>query len=146
MEFNNSLTSTDPNHMLEKLRYIRKLNERLHSVKEEYLKYNNEFHKIINEHALLASYSNIFVILFASLKELSKITGEVTYSWRVYLKLLDMIIAKIIRDLTMNLKSKDDESEEGEGESDSEQEKEVQHYSDRPRKKKKRSEKKDRGN
>jgi hypothetical protein len=57
---------------------------------------------------LLASYSNIFVILFASLKELSKFTEEITYSWKVYTKILDMIIAKIIRDLTMNFKNKED--------------------------------------
>jgi hypothetical protein len=72
------------------------LNERLRSAEDEYHQYNTAFHGIINEHPLLASYSNIFVILFASLKELSKLTGEVTYSWKIYMKLLDMIIAKII--------------------------------------------------
>ena len=39
--------------------------------------------------------------LFFALKELSKFTEEVTYSWRIYTKIIDMIIAKIIRDLTM---------------------------------------------
>lgn len=66
---------------------------------------------MINEHPLLASYSNIFVIvrhyivisfqLFLSLKELARHTGETNYSWTVYIKIVDMIIAKIIRDLTM---------------------------------------------
>jgi hypothetical protein len=73
---------------------------------------------------LLASYSNIFVILFASLKEMSKLTGEVTYSWKIYVKLLDMIIAKIIRDLTMNLKKDEDED-------DSEEDRDM-NYSERP--------------
>jgi hypothetical protein len=92
----------------------------LRSAEDEYHQYNTAFHGIINEHPLLASYSNIFVILFASLKELSKLTGEVTYSWKVYMKLLDMIIAKIIRDLTMNLKNKEEDEED---ESESEEEK-----------------------
>lgn len=62
---------------------------------------------MINEHPLLASYSNIFLILFLSLKELSKRTRDATYTWKIYLKMLDMIIAKIIRDLTMNMKNRD---------------------------------------
>ena len=66
----------------------------------------------MNEHPLLASYSNIFVILYASLKELTKVTGEITYSWKIFMKLVDMIIAKIIRDLTMNLKNKEESSDE----------------------------------
>jgi hypothetical protein len=140
-EYENSLLArSDEAHMLDRINYIRKVNERLRSAHEEYHSYNTAFHGIINEHPLLASYSNIFVILFASLKELSKMTGEVTYSWKIYMKLLDMIIAKIIRDLTMNLKQKEEESDsEEEGEGD---EVEDMHYSDRPKRKKKRSEKK----
>ena len=34
-------------------------------------------------------------------KVLSKLTDEITYSWKIYTKVIDMIIAKIIRDLTM---------------------------------------------
>lgn len=41
-------------------------------------------------------------------------TGEITYSWKIYMKLVDMIIAKIIRDLTMNLKNKEESSDEEE--------------------------------
>ena len=63
---------------------------------------------MINEHPLLASYSNILVILYSALKSLTKFTGEGTYTWKIYIKLIDMIIAKIIRDLTMNLKNEDD--------------------------------------
>ena len=90
---------------------LRSITERLKCAHEEYHSYNTAFHGIVNEHPLLASYSNIFVILYASLKELTKITGEITYSWKIYIKLIDMIIAKIIRDLTMNLKNKEDSSD-----------------------------------
>jgi hypothetical protein len=75
--------------------------ESFKNAQDEYLSYNNAFHSIINEHPLLASYSNIFVILYCSLKQLSKLTDEITYSWKIYIKVIDMIIAKIIRDLTM---------------------------------------------
>jgi len=39
--------------------------------------------------------------LYYALKELTKFTEEVTYSWKIYNKVIDMIIGKIIRDLTM---------------------------------------------
>lgn len=39
--------------------------------------------------------------MYYALKELSKFTEEITYSWKIYTKVIDMIIAKIIRDLTM---------------------------------------------
>lgn len=95
----------------EYLSMLRNITERLKCAHEEYMQYNTAFHGIVNEHPLLASYSNIFVILYASLKELTKITGEITYSWKIFIKLIDMIIAKIIRDLTMNLKNKEEDSE-----------------------------------
>jgi hypothetical protein len=102
--------------LVEYLSLLRTTTERLKFLHEEYHSYNTAFHGIVNEHPLLASYSNIFVILYASLKELTKVTGEVTYSWRIFIKMIDMIIAKIIRDLTMNLKSKEESSDEEEQE------------------------------
>jgi hypothetical protein len=39
--------------------------------------------------------------MYTSLKELSRMTREVTYSWRLYTKAIDLIVAKIIRDLTL---------------------------------------------
>jgi hypothetical protein len=42
--------------------------------------------------------------LYLSLKELQRYTypaEESTYTWRIYIKLIDMIISKIIRDLTL---------------------------------------------
>ena len=42
--------------------------ESFKNAQDEFLSYNNAFHSIINEHPLLASYSNIFVILYCSLK------------------------------------------------------------------------------
>lgn len=42
------------------------------------------------------------MIFFVSLKQLSKLTGEVAYSWQAYLKILDLVIHKILRDLTLD--------------------------------------------
>ena len=39
--------------------------------------------------------------MYWSLKELERITKEGMYSWKVYLKVIDAIVAKIIRDLSM---------------------------------------------
>jgi len=55
-----------------------------------------------------------FLKLYFALKELSKFTEEITYSWKIFTKVIDMIIAKIIRDLTMNLKNKENEESDGE--------------------------------
>jgi hypothetical protein len=85
--------------------------EDLQMAEEDFNEYSQMFHAMINEHPLLASYSNIFVILYLSLKELSKRTREVTYTWRIYTKMLDMIIAKIIRDLTLNMKNRETEND-----------------------------------
>jgi hypothetical protein len=67
---------------------------------------------MINEHPLLASYSNILVILFNSLKELSLYTREPTYSWGVYTKTVNLIVAKVIRDLSLNMKRKQNQEED----------------------------------
>jgi hypothetical protein len=37
--------------------------------------------------------------MFLSLKKLSKIVGEVTYSWKMYMNIIDSIMTKIVRDL-----------------------------------------------
>jgi len=39
--------------------------------------------------------------MYWSLKVLETLTHEVTYSWRIYTKLIEAIVSKIIRDLSM---------------------------------------------
>lgn len=38
--------------------------------------------------------------MFQALKKLSKISGEITYSWKSFLNIIDMVIAKTVRELT----------------------------------------------
>ena len=70
---------------------------------------------MINEHPLLASYANIFVIMFTTLKSYSKYTEETTYSWKIYLKLIDLMISKILWDLSLNHQDEDETESEDEG-------------------------------
>ena len=46
------------------------------------------------------------------MKQFTKVTEEVTYSWEMYLRIIDMVVAKIIRDLTVNLKKRTESSAE----------------------------------
>jgi len=69
---------------------------------------------MINEHPLLASYANIFVIMFTTLKSYSKYTEETTYSWKIYLKLIDLMISKILKDLSLNHQDEDETESEDE--------------------------------
>jgi hypothetical protein len=64
-------------------------------------KYLNEaFQHMLADHPLLSSYANVISVMFQSLKKLSKITGEVTYSWSTFLSIVDQIMAKSVRELT----------------------------------------------
>ena len=45
--------------------------------------------------------------MFISLKKISKVLNEVTYSWKMYMNIIDQIISKIVRDLNTNLLNKE---------------------------------------
>lgn len=44
--------------------------------------------------------------MFSTLRLYSKITEETTYSWEMYQQIIDLIISKILRDVTINLKNR----------------------------------------
>jgi hypothetical protein len=44
---------------------------------------------ILADQPLLSSYANVISVMFTSLKKLSKVTGEVTYSWITFLSIVD---------------------------------------------------------
>lgn len=58
---------------------------------------------ILADHPLLSSYANVISVMFTSLKKLSKVTGEVTYSWTTFLSIVDQILSKTLRELTAKL-------------------------------------------
>lgn len=47
------------------------------------------FQAVLSTYPLLSSYANVIFILFQSLKKLSKVTGEITYSWRTFTSIID---------------------------------------------------------
>lgn len=58
---------------------------------------------ILADHPLLSSYANVISVMFTSLKKLSKVTGEVNYSWTTFLSIVDQILSKTLRELTAKL-------------------------------------------
>jgi predicted nuclease with TOPRIM domain len=64
---------------------------------------NSQFQMILADQPLLSSYANVISVMFTSLKKLSKVTGEVTYSWTTFLSIVDQILSKILRELTARL-------------------------------------------
>lgn len=64
---------------------------------------NSQFQMILADQPLLSSYANVISVMFTSLKKLSKVTGEVTYSWKTFLSIVDQILSKTLRELTARL-------------------------------------------
>ena len=64
---------------------------------------NSQFQMILADQPLLSSYANVISVMFTSLKKLSKVTGEVTYSWTTFLSIVDQILSKTLRELTARL-------------------------------------------
>jgi len=64
---------------------------------------NSQFQMILADQPLLSSYANVISVMFTSLKKLSKVTGEVTYSWTTFLSIVDQILSKTLRELTAKL-------------------------------------------
>ena len=64
---------------------------------------NSQFQMILADQPLLSSYANVISVMFTSLKKLSKVTGEVTYSWTTFLSIVDQILSKTLRELTVRL-------------------------------------------
>ena len=64
---------------------------------------NDMFQQLLSAHPLLSSYSNVISILYQTLKKLSKVTGIVTYSWKTFLSMVDMIVDKTVRELMIKV-------------------------------------------
>jgi hypothetical protein len=58
------------------------------------------YENIINAQPLLSSYSNILTLLYFSLKQYSNLSNRKVYTWKLYLRLIEMVTKKLLRDLT----------------------------------------------
>lgn len=88
--------------------------------KSELDRYEKEYHELLQPSQelpdLFIDYSKYLVRLYSSMSTLSKLTNEPIYTWDMFIKIIDSVIAKIVRDITSNKKKKldkdNDESEE----------------------------------
>ena len=71
----------------------------------------------------------------------SKLTSEVTYSWKIFLKIMDLMISKILRDLTMNQQREEEEDYEDDEEEEEEESPQIHSAEDIKLKNKKREKK-----
>ena len=81
--------------LLEIIRVVDQANEVLSEVKEDY-------EKQLHENQLLNTYSYITFLLYLSLKQVGRLIGDVTYSWKNFLRTISLICSKTIRDIDLN--------------------------------------------
>jgi len=64
---------------------------------------NDNFQHVLASHPLLSSYANVVSIMFQALKKVGKVAGVVTYSWKSYLRIVDSVLEKIMRELFIKM-------------------------------------------
>ena len=64
--------------------------------RQERNKYQKIFNEMLSSIHLLSEASKVIYNIFISMKHVSKILNEVTYSWNQFIKIVDMITCKII--------------------------------------------------
>ena len=64
--------------------------------RQERNKYQKIFNEMLGSIHLLSEASKVIYNIFISMKHVSKILNEVTYSWNQFIKIVDMITCKII--------------------------------------------------
>ena len=88
--------------------------ESIMQANEEKGNYKQEMEVLINQYSLLSTYSEVLVLMFQSLKSVSKLMHEVTYSWQQFKDILDSVVAKIVKDLSANVIKRQKKREEEE--------------------------------
>ena len=58
-----------------------------------------KYESLINKNSMFSTYANTILIMYLSLKKLSKLMDEVTYSWSRFNSIVDQVLAKVMRDL-----------------------------------------------
>lgn len=66
---------------------------------EERILYRRMYQEMIKKYELLTYYSKIILNMYLSLKVLSKVMNEVTYSWRMFKLILKQVLQQAIRSL-----------------------------------------------
>jgi predicted DNA-binding ArsR family transcriptional regulator len=57
------------------------------------------YEEMIQKYEILTYYAKVVLNMFLSLKVLSKIMNEVTYSWKMFKQILQQILKQVIKSL-----------------------------------------------
>jgi len=97
---------------LEKFNQLKESIENIGITNDLSQKATSDYEQRINANRLFFTQSSILVSMFKALKSHQKLTNELSYSWSRYLKIIDSIIKKLIRDKTSKKKHHDSDTEE----------------------------------
>jgi len=78
---------------------LRQSIEDIESQAEERLLYKRLYDEMIQKYEILTYYSKVILNMFLSLKTLSKILNEVTFSWRMFKQILAQTLRQVIKNL-----------------------------------------------
>ena len=73
--------------------------EDIENQSEERVLYKRMYEEMIQKYEILTYYSKVILNMFLSLKVLSKIMNEVTYSWKMFKGILQQILKQVIKSL-----------------------------------------------
>jgi glucose-6-phosphate 1-dehydrogenase len=73
--------------------------EDIENQSEERVLYKRMYREMIQKYEILTYYSKVILNMFLSLKVLSKIMNEVTYSWKMFKQILQSILRQAIKGL-----------------------------------------------
>jgi len=73
--------------------------EDIDSQAEERLLYKRLYDEMIQKYEILTYYSKVILNMYLSLKVLSKLVNEVTFSWRMFKRILQQVLKQIIANL-----------------------------------------------
>lgn len=68
--------------------------------------YKRMYSEMIKKYEILTFYSKVILNMYLSLKVLSKIMNEVTYSWRMFKVIIKQILESIIRQMVSDTMAK----------------------------------------
>lgn len=96
------MTNHDTLQTLEDYNTLKQSIEEIESQAEERLTYKRIYAELIKKFEILTYYSKVILNMYLSIKVLSKIMNEVTYSWRMFKEILKQILQATIRELAQD--------------------------------------------
>jgi hypothetical protein len=93
------VTNHDTLQTLEDYNLLKQAIEEIENQAEDREQYKRIYAELIKKFEILTYYSKIILNMYLSVKVLSKVMNEVTYSWRMYKEILKQILQAAIREM-----------------------------------------------